>query len=179
MSDSTLLRSQWHSSIGVVARETPRLYDSTENLPGIQKSGTARRELAKRTTFSRAQTEALRRYVATNALSGFTVQEFSRIVGLTQWHFSRRFRSVFGVSPHRYVIEYRLARAKDLLASSRLSIADVAAECGFCDQAHLGRVFRKYLRCSPGRWRRKHVPGTSSIELSGESRQAERTRDAY
>lgn len=178
MSDSAV-RSETSSSISFVVRESSRIDGSSDSSPDIPQSRSKCREFAKRTIFSQVQIEALRRYVATNAHSDFTVQEFSRIVGLTQWHFSRRFRSVFGVSPHRYVIEHRLTRARDLLANSTLSIVDVAAECGFCDQAHLGRMFRKYFRCSPGRWRREHVAGRSSLKGPGESRQTERMRDAY
>jgi AraC family transcriptional regulator len=65
----------------------------------------------------------------------------------------RAFRQSLGVTPHRYVMERRLARARQLL-DARRPIADTAAECGFADQAHLTRYMKRSIGVTPAFYRR-------------------------
>jgi transcriptional regulator GlxA family with amidase domain len=65
----------------------------------------------------------------------------------------RLFRTVTGTSPMEYLRRVRVRRAGVLLRSG-LGLADVAARTGFCDAAHLARVFRRVTGESPGAWRR-------------------------
>jgi AraC family transcriptional regulator len=74
--------------------------------------------------------------------------------GLSVSHFTRAFRKSFGMSPHRWLLERRIDRAKALLATSGLPIADIALQSGFCDQAAFTRAFGRIVGDSPGRWRR-------------------------
>jgi AraC family transcriptional regulator len=73
---------------------------------------------------------------------------------LSQFHFSRLFRSATGSSPHRYVTERRIQDAKTKLAEGRLSLAEIAFEAGFASQASFHRAFRKYTGLTPGQFRR-------------------------
>jgi len=66
------------------------------------------------------------------------------------------FRAALGTTPHRYLMDRRLARARRELAEGRQSIAAVALECGFADQAHLTRCLQKALGLTPARYRRIH-----------------------
>jgi transcriptional regulator GlxA family with amidase domain len=106
--------------------------------------------------FSANEVNALWRHLHANLHSQISVREFSKVVGFSQWHFSRCFKVQFGCSPHRFIVEQRIRHAKGLLLSSRLTLADIALESGFADQAHLGRSFNQHVGLSPGRWRRKH-----------------------
>ncbi|MCJ2123546.1 helix-turn-helix transcriptional regulator [Methylobacterium sp. J-077] len=63
------------------------------------------------------------------------------------------FRKALGVTPHRYLMERRLARARTQLASGQ-TIAAAAQEYGFADQAHLTRHMRRTLGMTPGAYRR-------------------------
>jgi len=69
-----------------------------------------------------------------------------------RFQLARAFRRGYGVSPHAYLVQIRLARARRLLAAGEAPAA-VAAECGFADQSHLGRWFRRAYGLSPAVYR--------------------------
>jgi AraC-like DNA-binding protein len=73
---------------------------------------------------------------------------------LSTSHFSRAFRQTTGLAPHQWLMDQRVARAKDLLQTSQLPLAELAQVCGFADQAHFTRVFKQRVGASPGAWRR-------------------------
>jgi AraC-like DNA-binding protein len=74
--------------------------------------------------------------------------------GLSVRHLARAFRQSTGVPPHRWLLDRRVERAKELLPNSDLSLSDVALACGFGDQSHFTRTFTAKVRLSPGLWRR-------------------------
>jgi AraC family transcriptional regulator len=74
--------------------------------------------------------------------------------GLSPRHFARAFRQSTGVSPHRWLMRYRVARARQLLANPRLSLTQIALACGFSDQSHFTRAFTAAAGATPGAWRR-------------------------
>jgi AraC-like DNA-binding protein len=74
--------------------------------------------------------------------------------GLSTPHFSRAFKRSVGMSPHRWSLLRRLDRAKRLLVESSFSLADVAFECGFCEQSHMNHAFSREFGMSPGLWRK-------------------------
>jgi transcriptional regulator GlxA family with amidase domain len=73
--------------------------------------------------------------------------------GLSVSHFSRQFRRSVGEPPHRWLMRQRLEHAKVLLRDTPLSLAEIAATCGFCDQSHFTRCFRSAVGAGPGIWR--------------------------
>jgi AraC family transcriptional regulator len=87
-------------------------------------------------------------------LDGVSVKELARECRLSAAHFSRTFRRSVGVAPHSWLMEQRIALSKKKLPDDRLSLTDVAAECGFCDQAHFTRHFSRIVGVTPGAWRR-------------------------
>ena len=72
-------------------------------------------------------------------------------VGPTQ--LARAFSHAFGIPPHAYVLGRRLEAARDRILGGQ-PLADVAAEVGFYDQAHLSRRFKRFLGTTPGRFAR-------------------------
>jgi AraC family transcriptional regulator len=74
--------------------------------------------------------------------------------GLSARHFARAFRQSTGLSPHRWLIQHRVERARGLLADRRLSLTEIALVCGFADQSHFTRTFTGIVGTSPGAWRR-------------------------
>jgi AraC family transcriptional regulator len=69
-------------------------------------------------------------------------------------HFSHAFRRTFGRPPHRWLLERRLEVVKNLLLTSRMTLAEIATKCGFADQPALNRSFKRIVGESPGEWRR-------------------------
>lgn len=73
---------------------------------------------------------------------------------MTPCAFSRQFCQSFGSPPYAFVKARRLEKARRLLATSDLPIKAVAADCGFCDQAHLTRMFSAAFGETPAVFRR-------------------------
>ena len=69
-------------------------------------------------------------------------------------HFARSFKQCTGKPPHRWLLENRVEKAKELLIDAELPLAEIALECGFSDQSHFTRVFSRIAGTSPGTWQR-------------------------
>ena len=82
------------------------------------------------------------------------LNEMADAVGLGVWTFSKKFSESFHCSPHTFVTEQRVERAKRLLYNGTLSIKEIAYHCGFSDQAHLTRILRTKLGVTPTQLRR-------------------------
>lgn len=83
-----------------------------------------------------------------------TLPEIARRVGCSQRQLERRFKAALGVSPVRYYRDLRLAAARRLMQESPLSLAEVAARCGFNSPAAFSRAFRQHFGTAPGEARR-------------------------
>jgi AraC-like DNA-binding protein len=79
--------------------------------------------------------------------------ELSGVAKLSRFELARRFRSQIGLPPHAFQIDLRIAEARRLITAGR-SPADVAFECGFADQPHLTRVFKRAVGVTPGEYAR-------------------------
>ncbi|KTF18306.1 GlxA family transcriptional regulator [Pseudoalteromonas sp. H105] len=89
-----------------------------------------------------------------NNLSGeHTLTEVAALFSLSYRTFTRRFKNATNQSPVEYWQKLRVQTAKELLASSNLTIQEVALEVGYSDQGHLTRVFKKYLSQTPTDYR--------------------------
>jgi len=78
-----------------------------------------------------------------------SLNDLAESVGLSPFHFSRQFKSEFGVAPYAYVIRKRVAKAQEILLQGKTALKVVALECGFSDQSHLCRTFRKVVGVTP------------------------------
>ncbi len=81
------------------------------------------------------------------------LEELAREAAMSPYHFLRVFERVVGVTPGQYRLRTRLRRAAVLLRRSSLSVASVAAECGFGDLSTFNRQFRRAMRMSPNEYR--------------------------
>ncbi|HEX8834854.1 MAG TPA: AraC family transcriptional regulator [Abditibacteriaceae bacterium] len=88
-------------------------------------------------------------YIEENLQRNVSLEELSRVVGLSSFYFARCFRNSLGISPHQYLIARRLERAKRLLQRSDLPLAQIASQCGFSDQSHLTRRMKNHFGVTP------------------------------
>ncbi len=82
-----------------------------------------------------------------------TLAQLSDVAGLSRFELVRRFREQNGVTPHAYQTNLRVEEARRRLASG-VPPATVAGDCGFADQPHLSRVFKRAVGVSPARYAR-------------------------
>lgn len=96
------------------------------------------------------------------------ISEVAASTGWSRQHLARRFGDEFGLGPKVAARVLRFERAKHMLAStpSFLTIAAVAASCGYYDQAHLDRDFAELAGCSPSAWLAEEVPVRGAGERS-------------
>lgn len=76
-------------------------------------------------------------------------------IGVHRSHLARTFRRYVGCTAAEYVRSLRFFHARNLLAETRLPLAEVAVAAGFSDQSHLGRVFQRMAGCTPSQMRRR------------------------
>jgi AraC family transcriptional regulator len=100
------------------------------------------------------QVHKVREYVDAHISRRVLVSDLSAVVKLSEAHFARSFKRAFGLSPHAFVLRRRLELAARLMLESTESLTDIAHSCGFTDQAHLCRHFRRSMGESPAAWRR-------------------------
>ncbi len=93
-------------------------------------------------------------YLRDNLAAEIDLTTLARVANLTPVYFARRFKLAFGLPPHRFQRRLRTERARELLLGSDAKIATIAADCGFCHQEHLSRVFKEHYGVSPGAYRR-------------------------
>lgn len=82
-------------------------------------------------------------FIEAHLAENLTIFQMAKVAHLSQFHFARAFRVATGESPHRYVIQRRIERAKILLSITRLSVFEVANRVGFSNQSHFTAQFRK------------------------------------
>ena len=82
------------------------------------------------------------------------VADLSALVNLSEAHFSRGFKLACGAPPHAYIVRRRVEFAAQLMLASRDPLSEIALRCGFHDQAHLSKQFRRLTGETPAAWRR-------------------------
>ena len=87
------------------------------------------------------------------------LQQVAEVCDLSVSHFARAFKQTFRRPPYQWLIERRVDKAKQLMLTSRLPLADIAVRCGFTDQSALNRSFKRTCGVAPGAWRRTKNPG--------------------
>jgi AraC family transcriptional regulator len=100
------------------------------------------------------QVRKVRAYVDAHIAGRVLVLNLSAVVNLSEAHFSRMFKRTFGLSPHAFVLRRRLELAARLMLESTESLTGIALCCGFTDQAHLCKHFRRSMGEPPAAWRR-------------------------
>lgn len=90
-------------------------------------------------------------YIEENFATAMTSAGLAAHFGYTDAHFCRKFKEATGLTPTNYIRIYRLERANDLLKAGDLSVAEVAARCGFADANYFTRCFKAHFKKTPSK----------------------------
>ncbi len=85
------------------------------------------------------------------------VHVLAGISRLSSSYFSVAFKRSCGETPYAYVSRRRVERAQKLMLTTVQCLSQIALDCGFCDQAHFSRIFRRSAGISPHRWRHQRA----------------------
>lgn len=92
-----------------------------------------------------------------------TLGDMAAVAGLTRMHFAAQFRRATGMSPHGYLLQRRVERAKALLSDTSRPLVDIALSVGFGTQPHFTTVFKRYAGQTPHRWRQSLDAGAAAM----------------
>jgi AraC family transcriptional regulator len=105
-------------------------------------------------------------YIQEHLDHSLTLDELAKVVGMSPYHFTRRFKQSTGLTPHQYILRARIECAKTLLLEEE-PIIELVTRLGFADQSHFTRTFKRLVGMTPGAFiqqYRKHLPPLSTFE---------------
>lgn len=93
-------------------------------------------------------------FIHDNLAEDLTLIALANVVNLSPHHFALRFKRSLGFSPHQYVTQQRVEKAKRLLFSPHIPIGEIASLVGFANQSHFNLHFKRRVGVTPGQYRR-------------------------
>jgi AraC family transcriptional regulator len=94
-------------------------------------------------------------FIAENYSNEIKLEELARVAGMSSFHFTREFKRTTGTTPHQYLINFRIERAKELLSEDSLPLIEVGLRSGFSHQSHFTRLFRRITGTTPLLYRQR------------------------
>ena len=110
--------------------------------------------LAKTARLNALQVKQLQDFIEDNLDQKISIAQLAAIVHLSQFYFARAFKEAVGTTPHRYLVQRRIERAKILLKVTRHSVLEIAIKVGYINLSHFTKQFRKHVGTTPGAYRK-------------------------
>jgi transcriptional regulator GlxA family with amidase domain len=101
------------------------------------------------------QVQRVKKHVDAALESTIRARDCAKIARLSTPHFFRSFKTSFGETFGDYVTRRRTERAQEMMIMTDQPLCEIALCCGFADQSHFSRVYRRRIGSSPGSWRRQ------------------------
>ncbi|WP_394890461.1 helix-turn-helix domain-containing protein [Mesorhizobium sp. AaZ16] len=117
----------------------------------LQRAGTA--EFNQKIALSPSRLKRVFEFVEAEIEESINVVDMARVAGLSSRHFGRAFALEIGETPHHWLMQKRIDRAKLLLLNSDFDCMTIAAKCGFASQSHLTVAMKNQVGVTPTRWR--------------------------
>ena len=102
-----------------------------------------------------------RQYIDGAYAAPLELPDIAEQIGFSHYHFLRLFQRNFEITPHQYLTQRRLERARDLLISSDLSVTEVCFAVGFQSLGSFSSLFQRSTGHAPSHYRRRHFQGIS------------------
>jgi AraC-like DNA-binding protein len=93
-------------------------------------------------------------YIDSHLDEDLRLETLANTAHLSMSHFARAFRDTVGLPPHRYVLQRRIDRARQMLVDTETPLSEIAVGIGFADQSHFARHFHRLVGVAPGAFRR-------------------------
>lgn len=103
--------------------------------------------------FTHRQITSVKEFIQANLRQDLTLEILAQQSGFSAHHFTHLFHQIVGETPHQFVLRQRIERARYLMRDGDLPLAHIAETCGFADQSHLTRVFKRYYGLTPKAYR--------------------------
>jgi AraC family transcriptional regulator len=100
-------------------------------------------------SLTRTQLQQAIDYIHAHLDRDLSLFQIASIINISPTYFASLFKRATGTSPHQYVIEQRVERAKSLLSKTDMAIADIALQVGFSSQSHLTQQFKRLTGVTP------------------------------
>jgi AraC-like DNA-binding protein/quercetin dioxygenase-like cupin family protein len=97
------------------------------------------------------------RYIEDHYMEEISTDDIAAVAGFSRQHLAKKFQEECAVSPHEYLLHYRIHRAKELLRHTHRPIKAITGDVGFRSIHHFTRAFHSVAGIPPGRWREEEV----------------------
>lgn len=104
--------------------------------------------------FPRWRFKRVKQFAEANLGSDITLDDLANAAGLSRRHFARSFHLEIGETPHRWLMQMRLDKAKDLLRFSDEGLSQISQLCGFASQSHFTSALKQATGMTPLKWQR-------------------------
>ena len=106
----------------------------------------------------------VRAYIDKHYAKSLTIERLAQLAGLSRFHFIRAFRAAFGQTPHQYLRQRRIDRARELLVTTPMSVTDICDATGFQSLGSFSSLFRRLTGETPVQYRARrrrtaYIPG--------------------
>jgi AraC-like DNA-binding protein len=115
---------------------------------------------------ARWQINRVRAYIDEHLTERIRVCDLSSVAKSSPSYFSCAFKRTFGLSPHAFVMQRRVSLAADMMLNGDAPLSEIAIHCGFADQAHFSRQFRRTMGRTPSAWRRDRASAPFNRRLT-------------
>jgi AraC family transcriptional regulator len=95
-------------------------------------------------------------YMHAHLADELSLRQLAHVVQRSPYHFAALFKQSTGCAPYQYLLRQRIATARQWLAETRLSLAEISYRLGFSSQAHFITMFRKQVGTTAGAYRQGH-----------------------